>query len=110
LLVDAINSYLQAAVPPHGKSKILRDQKRMAKWVLGREKNSSTMNMHSIQADKHRLSDQVCQLQSKLEKAAFHRDLIVRMELQKKDPQVSGYQDGQVVYRQPPETPDERRF
>jgi hypothetical protein len=94
----------------HGKSKILRDQRRMANWVLGQERNSSTANMHSMEADKHRLSDQIDQLQSKLERAAFHRDLIVGMELQKKDSQVSGYQDGQVLSKQPPETPDERRF
>jgi hypothetical protein len=94
----------------HWKSKILRDQRRMAKWVLGRERNSSTANMHSLEADKHLLSDQVGQLQSKLDRAAFHRDLIVGMELQKKDPRVIGYQNGQVLYKQPQETPDERRF
>jgi hypothetical protein len=69
--------------------------------------------MHNLEADKHRLSDQVGQLQSKLDRAAFHRDLIVGMELQKKDPRVSGYQNSQVLYKQPPETPtvtDERRF
>jgi hypothetical protein len=32
------------------------------------------------------------------------------MELQKKDPRVSGYQNGKVLYKQQPETPDERRF
>ena len=57
--------------------------------------------MHSMGADKHRLSDQVGQLQSKLDRAALHRDLIVGMELQKKDPRVSGYQNGQVLYKQP---------
>jgi hypothetical protein len=60
---------------------MLRDQRRMAKWVLGRERNSSNANMSSMDADKHRLSDQVGQLQSKLDRAALHRDL---MELQKK--------------------------
>ena len=39
-----------------------------------------------MEADKHRLSDQVGQLQSKLDRAALHRDLIVGMELQKKGP------------------------
>ncbi len=62
----------------------------MAEWVLGwetEEWNSSTAKMHSMEADRHRLSDQVGQLQSKLDRAAFHRlrDLIVGMELQKKD-------------------------
>jgi hypothetical protein len=97
----------------HGKSKILRDQRRVANWVLGLEterRNSSTANMHSMEEEKHRLSDQFGQLQSKLDRAAFHRDLIVGMELQKMDPRVSGYQNGQVLYKQPPETPDERRF
>jgi hypothetical protein len=84
----------------------LRDQnhqRRMAEWVLGREterRNSSTAKMHSMEADKHRLSDQVGQLQSNLDGAAFHRDLIVGMELQKKDPRVSGCQNDQVVYKQ----------
>ncbi len=40
--------------------------------------------------DKHLLSDQVGQLQSKIDRAALYRDLIVGMELQKKDPRVSG--------------------
>ena len=35
--------------------------------------------------DKHALSDQGGQLQSKIDRAALHRDLIVGMELQKKD-------------------------
>ena len=60
--------------------------------------------------DKHPLSDQVGQLQSKIDRAALHRDLIVGMELQKKDPRVSGYQKGQVLYKQPAEAPDERCF
>ncbi len=47
------------------------------------------------------LSDQVGQLQSKLDRAAFQRNLIVGMEPQKKDPQVRGYQNGPVVYKQP---------
>jgi hypothetical protein len=82
-------------------------------WVLRREteqRNSLTAKMHSMEADKNRLSDQVGQLQSKIDWAALHRDLIVGMELQKKDPQVSGYQKGRVLYKQPAETPDERRF
>ncbi len=95
---------------PHGKSKIIRDQRSMVKWVLDRERNSSTAKMHSMEGDKHRLSDQVGQLQSKLDRAALHRDLIVGMELQEKDPRVGGYQNGQVLYKQPPETLDERRF
>ncbi len=49
-------------------------------------------------------------LQSKMDRVALHRDLIVGMELQKKDPGVSDYQKGQVLYKQPAETPDERRF
>ena len=60
----------------------------MPEWVLRREterRNSWTAKMHSMEADKHRLSDQVGQLQSKLDRAALHRDLIVGMELQKKD-------------------------
>jgi hypothetical protein len=60
--------------------------------------------MNSVEADKHHLSDQVDQLQSKLDRAALHRDLIVGMDLQKKDPRVSGYQNGQVLYKQPQET------
>jgi hypothetical protein len=72
--------------------------------------------MHSMEADNHRPSDQVGhdgQLQSKFDRVAFHRDLIrliVGMELQKKDPHVSGYQNGQVLYKTPSETPDTRRF
>ena len=66
--------------------------------------------MHSMEADKHRLSDQVGQLQSKLDRAALHRDLIVGMELQKLDPRVSGYQNGKVLYKQLAETLDEVRF
>ncbi len=68
--------------------------------------------MHILEEDKHCLSDQVGQMQSKLDKAALHRDLIrvVGMELQKMNPRVDGYQNGQVLYKQPPETPDERRF
>ena len=80
----------------------------MTEWVLRREterRNSSTAKMLSTEADKHRLSDQVGQLQSKLDRAALHRDLIVGMELR-----VSGYQNGQVLYKQPAETPDERRL
>ncbi len=46
-------------------------------------------------------------MQSKIDRAALHRDLIVGMELKKKDPQVSGYQRGQVLYKQPAEAPDE---
>ena len=79
----------------------------MTEWVLRREterRNSETAKMHSMEADKHRLSDQVDQLQSKLDRAALHRDLIVGMELQKKDPRVSGYQNGKVLYKQPAET------
>ncbi len=90
-----------------------RDRRRMTEWVLRREterRNSSTAKMLSMEADKHRLSDQVGQLQSKLDRAALHRDLIVGMELQKKDPRVSGYQNGQVLNKQPAETPDERRL
>ena len=87
----------------HGKSKQLRDQRRIAAWVLERESKS-------MEAEQHRLSDQVGQMQSKLDRAALHRDLIVGMELQKKDPRVSGYQNGKVLYKQPDETPDERRF
>ena len=49
-------------------------------------------------------------MQSKLDRAALHRDLIVGMELQKMNPRVDGYQNGQVLYKQPPETPDKRRF
>ena len=62
--------------------------------------------------DKHRLSDQIGQVQSKIDRAALHtgRDLIVGMELQKKDPRVSGYQKGQVLYKQPAVAPEERRF
>ena len=51
----------------------------MAEWVLRRDterRNSSTAKMHSMDADKHRLSDQVGQLQSQLDKVALHRDLI----------------------------------
>ena len=66
--------------------------------------------MHSMEADKHRLSDQVGQLQSKLDRAALHRDLIVGMELQKLDPRVSGYQNAKVLYKQPAETMEEARF
>ncbi len=44
-------------------------------------------------------------MQSKLDRAALHKDLIVGMELQKMN-----YQNGQVLYKQPPETPDERCF
>ena len=72
----------------------------MTQWVLRREterRNSETAKMHSMEADKHRLSDQVGQLQSKLDRAALHRDLIVGMELQKLDPRVSGYQNGKVL-------------
>ena len=69
-------------------------------------RNSSTAKMHSMEADTYRLSDQVRQLQSKLDRAALRRDLIVVMELQKKNPRVSGYQNGQVLYKQPAETPD----
>jgi hypothetical protein len=89
---------------PHGKSKIIRDQRRMAKWVLDhdRERNTSTTKMHILEEDKHRLSDQVGQMQSKLDRAALHRDLIVRKELQKMNPRVDGYQNGQVLYKQPP--------
>jgi len=82
----------------------------MAAWVLDRERNTSTTNINSMEAEKHRLSDQVGQIQSKLDRAALHRDLIVGMELQKMNPRVDGYQNGQVLYKQPPETPDERRF
>ncbi len=39
--------------------------------------------MHSMEADKHRLSGQVCQLQSKIDRAAWHRDLIVGMKPEK---------------------------
>ena len=90
-----------------------RDRRRMAEWVRRREtarQISSTAKILSMEADKHRLSDQVGQLQSKLDRAALHRDLIVGMELQKQNPRVSGYQNGQVLYKQPAETPDERRF
>jgi hypothetical protein len=66
--------------------------------------------MNSMEAEKHSLSDQVGQMQSKLDRAALHRDLIVGMELQKMNPGVDGYQNGQVLYKQPPETPDERCF
>ena len=85
----------------------------MTQWVLRREterRNSETAKMHSMEADKHRLSDQVGQLQSKLDRAALHRDLIVGMELQKQDPRVSGYQNGKVLYKQPAETMEEVRF
>jgi hypothetical protein len=44
------------------------------------------MMMNGDWDDKHRLSDQVGQLQSKINRAALHRDLIVGMELQKKGP------------------------
>ncbi len=71
---------------PHGKSKKTRDQRRMAKWVLDWERNTSTMKMHILEEDKHCLSDQVGQMQSKLDRAALHRDLIVCMELQKMNP------------------------
>jgi hypothetical protein len=77
-----------------------RDRRRRTEWVLRREterRNSSTAKMHSMEADNHRLSDQVGRLQSKLDRAALHRDLIFGMELQKKDPRVSGYQNGQVL-------------
>ena len=66
--------------------------------------------MHSMEADKDCLSDQVGQLQSKLDRAALHRDLIVSMELQKLDPRASGYQNGKVLDKQPAETLDEVRF
>ena len=82
----------------------------MAAWVLDRERNTSTTNMNSMEAEKHRLSDQVGQMQSKLDRAALHRDLIVGSELQKMNTRVSGYQNCQVLYKQPPEKPDERRF
>ena len=85
----------------------------MTQWVLRREterRNSETAKMHSMEADKHRLSDQVGQLQSKLDRAALHRDLIVSMKLQKLDPRASGYQNGKVLYKQPAETLDEVRF
>jgi hypothetical protein len=55
----------------HGKSKILRDQRRVAEWEHGREterRNSSTVKRHSMEAGKHLLSDQVGQLQSKLDR------------------------------------------
>jgi hypothetical protein len=39
-----------------------------------------------MKADKHRLSDQVGQLQSKIDRAALHRDLIVGMEHRTKNP------------------------
>ena len=85
----------------------------MAEWVRRRETTrqlSSTAKILSMEADKHRLSDQVGQLQSKLDRAALHRDLIVGVELQKQNPRVSGYQNGQVAYKPPAETPDEIRF
>jgi hypothetical protein len=78
--------------------------------VLDRERNTSTTKMHILEEDKHRLSDQVGQMKSKLVRAALHRDLIVGMELQKMNPRMDGYQNGQALYKQPPETPDERRF
>ena len=85
----------------------------MAEWVRRRETTrqlSSTAKILSMEADKHRLSDQVGQLQSKPDRAALHRDLIVGMELQKQNPRVSGYQNGQVLYKQPAETMEEARF
>ena len=44
-------------------------------------RNSSTAKLQSMDAHNHRLSDQVGQLQSKLDKAAFHGDLIAGMEV-----------------------------
>jgi hypothetical protein len=63
-----------------------RDRRRMAEWVLCQDterRNSSTAKVHSMETNKHRLSDQLDQLQSKLDRAAFHRDLIVGIEIQK---------------------------
>ncbi len=68
--------------------------------------NPSTAKMQSMKAYNRFVLDQVSQLQSKFDKAAFHRG----MELQEKNPRVSGYQNGQVLHKQPPETPDERLF
>ena len=70
--------------------------------------NSSTEKMQSMKAYNRCLL--VSQLQSKFDKTAFHRDLIMGMELQEKNPRVNGYQNEQVLHKQPPETPDERRF
>jgi hypothetical protein len=39
-------------------------------------------------------------MQSKLDRADLHRDLIVGMELQKMNPQVDGYRNSQVLYKQ----------
>jgi hypothetical protein len=67
------------------------------------------LHRDSIEADSHRLSDQVGQLywQSKLDRTAFNREVNVGMELQKRSlearvtSRVSGYpgQNGHAVYK-----------
>jgi hypothetical protein len=79
-------------------------------WRRAWSGSRTTAELLDSEVAQHGSRQPIGQRQSKLDRAVFHRDLIVGIELQKKDPRVSGYQNGQVVYKQPPETTDERRF
>ena len=63
-----------------------------------------------MRTETHLLMDQADQARSELARTKLHRDLVIGAQLQKQNGLISGYQNGQVLYKQRPETPDQARF
>ena len=89
----------QAPTSEEAASEALEAENRRLRSALGRCRKAN-----------HILADRADQAQSQLARAILHRDLIVGAQLQKKDPRVAGFQNGEVLYKQRPETADEMHF
>ena len=63
-----------------------------------------------MRTETHLLRDQADQARSELARTKQHRDLVIGAQLQKHNHLISGYQNGQVLYKQLPETPDQARL
>jgi hypothetical protein len=63
-----------------------------------------------MRTETHLLRDQADQARSELARTKQHRDLVIGAQLQKHNHLISGYQNGQVLYKQRPETPDQARL
>lgn len=63
-----------------------------------------------MRTETHLLRDQADQARSELARTKQHRDLVIGAQLQKQNGLISGYQNGQVLYKQLPETPDQARL
>ena len=60
--------------------------------------------VRQLLAKQHQTADALAQAQADLAREKLHSDLRIGIELRRRDPRISGFRNGQVVYAAPPET------